>query len=245
MKKNMFLILIVILIGPSFVKANNDNIYKVVSFAEKYYKTVYYSSNDYSTMSINPGLYFKTEEISKEEYDHNVMVNAASIETTYKKLTTYILKSGDYYRYKVVLSWKNFPKIRSYDIIGIGFYPSVKIKGTTLFFTQEYCKKSEGCKTSTTHNPQKFSSGAGTSFKLPEGDLTSLTQTFYFNVDKNTDATIVKQSAAGDYAHAIKTVSISQAKNYTVNSLGISVVGTNANNFDGIDSATAIWTGKW
>lgn len=248
MKKFNCLLLILLFI-PCGIKANIMDKKEVVSINEKYYKTTYYLNPNYFPLSTISNSSSNSIEITKEEYDsidEQIITNGnASVETTYKKLTTYILESGNYFRYKVVLTWKNFPKVRSYDIIAIGFYPSVKMRGTIPNFSQKYCKKNNDCKTITTNNPQKFTQGVGTTFKLPEGDLTSLSQTFYFDVEKNTDATIIKQIAAGDYSHSIRSVSLSEGKNYTATQNGISIIGTNANYFDDIGNATAVWTGNW
>lgn len=44
---------------------------------------------------------------------------------------------------------------------------------------------------------------------------------------------------ADDYSHVIRSVSVSQGKKYTVNSIGMSIVKTNAKKFDSMDYATA------
>ena len=137
-------------------------------------------------------------------------------------MTTSITKNGNYYRFKNVLHWKSIPSTRSYDIIGIGHYQSVAIYGTT-HFNQEYCFNSGACYNSTTNYPQIFSSGAGTSFQLPSGSLSSLDQTFYFDVQKNTSATITTLKAVGDYSHATSSISLENSKKYTINISGISL----------------------
>ena len=212
----------------------------------KYYKTI-----DYHSL-LNQEDFSYTISISKEEFDNadpkenskSILSNSATVETTYKKMTTTIVQNGSYYKYKNVLMWKNIPSTRSYDIIGIGFYPSVKVKGST-HFEQYYCYTSGSCTTTTTNYPQVFTTGAGTSFLLPNGNLSSLKQTFYFNVEKNTSATIIRQLAAGDYSHATSSISLNNSKKYSVNSNGILLNGSIANYYDEISQATAIWEGTW
>ena len=223
----------------SFAKAEDGNI---ILENTKYYKTVTYLVNS-SNINNLPVTY----EITEEEYN-NANVNepkaSSTIETTYKKMTTSITQNGSYYRYKNVLLWKIAPSTRSYDIIGIGFYNSVKVKGST-HFEQYYCYTGGSCYTTTTNYPQIFSTGAGTSFLLPSGNLSSLKQTFYFDVEKNTTATIIRQLAAGDYSHATSSISQTNSKKYSVNSNGISLNGSIVSYYDNINTATAIWEGTW
>ena len=216
-----------------------------------YEDTKYYKTINYRLLS-NEKEFSYTTIVSKEEFDNadlmenskSTLSNSATVETTYKKMTTTIVQNGSYYKYKNVLMWKNIPSTRSYDIIGIGFYPSVKVKGST-HFEQYYCYTSGSCTTTTTNYPQVFSTGAGTSFLLPNGNLSSLKQTFYFNVEKNTSATIIRQVAAGDYSHATSSISLSNSKKYSINSNGILLNGSVVNYYDEISQATAIWEGTW
>ena len=155
MKKVWGLILFSTLISMLFLTTckAEDNI---LSTSTKYYKTTYYES------TLNSWSY--TNEITKEEFDSaaiiekpkSILSSSATIETTYKKMTTTISQNGNYYKYKNVLMWKNMPSTRSYDIIGIGFYPSVKVNGST-HFEQYYCFTSGSCTTTTTNYPQTYS----------------------------------------------------------------------------------------
>lgn len=243
MKKTVLFIIAFILLLPIIVSAEEiDSSHEET----KYYKTMTYENMELGEKQIIT----LTTEITQEEYDNvnvetvNISRASASTETTYKKMTTTITQNGNYYRYKNRLVWKNIPKVRSYDIIGIGFLASVKVKGNT-FFEQDYCYDSGSCYTSTTNYPQTFSTGVGTSFAIPTGDLSSLSQTFYFDVEKNTSYTIVSQKAYGDYSHATSTVSLANSKKYSVASGGISLDTTIYNSYDAINKATASWSGSW
>lgn len=214
----------------------------------KYYKTI---TNSYSNENLL--LYSNlidsnstTIEISEDEYNNvNLgLLPLASVETTYKKLTSSIYQNGNYYRYKADLYWKNIPSRKSYDIIAIGFNQSVKAVNNRIFFYQNYCQSDGICNTSSTHSPQIFSGGVGTSFKLPDEQITSLNQTLYFDVEKNTSATIISQTAAADYSHATKIISFSDAKRYTVGLSGISLNGTSSY-YDSINTANTTWSGNW
>jgi hypothetical protein len=225
----------------SSVNAEED----IVASSTKYYKTISYVGNN--NMSFNNNISI-TYEITEEEYNNanisNEPKNSSTIETTYKRMTTSITKNGSYYRYKNVLYWKNIPSTRSYDIIGIGHFSTVKVHGST-HFEQYYCLTSGPCYTTTTNYPQTFSVGAGTSFLLPPGNLSTLKQTFYFDVEKNTSLTIITQEAYGDYSHAITNVSLNNSKKYTVNYTGISLDGSIINSYDSINKAQVVLNETW
>jgi len=249
MKKIFFLLLFVFLTFlPNLLKAEetNDEKLQVLSQTVKYYKTI---SNSNSSTINN---YLDTEnktitiEITEEEYNNaNVDVRPMNfIETTYKKLISTIYQNGSYYRYSATLTWKNIPSTRSYDIMGIGFYRSVKILNNNVYFYQDYCQTNGTCKRSSTYVPQVFDGGAGVSFKIPDENLTSLSQTIYFDVTKNSTGTVVSQLAAADYAHATKTITMTNSKKYTVNSAGITLNGISSY-YDSINTANTTWNGSW
>ncbi len=229
-----------------------ENEFYTVSEETIYLKTItYYNSGDICAVDNYSIVTSNTYEISEEEYNNSSfnqhVINDSSriIETTYKKMTTSILTNGNYFRYKNVLIWKNMPTIRSFDIIAIGFLPSVKLHSNPIFL-QEYCISGNGCKSNTSNTLQIFSSGVGTSFKLPTGDLYSLKQTFYFDVEKNTSSTIISQNAYGDYAHATKIISETNAKKYSiVQSNGIVLSPSISDYYDKISVANASWSGSW
>ncbi len=246
-------ICIAMLLNVPLVSAQN---YDMVSQKVKYYKTItYYNKNDLLLNNLNSNLnfipYSETFEISEEEYlkasDDNNQNNAnpVSSETTYQKMTSSIYSNGSYYRYKNEMEWKKMPTVRSYDIIAIGFNQSVKLHGNT-YFLQEYCYTNGTCASSTSNDSQVFASGAGTTFKLPTGTLSSLKQTFYFDVEKNTSSTIVSQYAFSDYSHAIKTITKENAKKYSVSrSLGIVLNSSIDSYYDVFSVADASWSGTW
>ncbi len=174
----------------------------------------------------------------------NNVNGSAYVETSYKKLTTTISNNGSYYRYKAVLNWKNFPKVRSYDTIAIGHYASVKLRGI-LHFEQTYCITDGTCRTIQAYYPTTQDAGSAATFKVPTGDMTSLSQTLYFDVQKSVDATIVSQKATGDYAHAVENVTIGKARNFTISNSGIIFASSSKDSFDEIPPAQATWSGSW
>jgi len=254
MKKILYILFATIFICPLFVRAEEIESEEVLSETKKYYKTVVVQ-DDSSVISLgNDGgeILSYTEEISKEEFDAvdpnesniETLSSTMTIETTYKEMTTTITKNGSYYRYKVTLDWKLLPKIRSYDVIAIGHYKSVEL-ASSIYFQQEYCTSLYNCTTSTSATRKETSSGSGAVFKLPTGTYLTLSQKLYFDVKKATDATVIKQVAIGDYSHAIKNISSSISKTFSVNVDGIYFSNTNTSYFDSINPAISVWTGSW
>lgn len=249
MKKIVFLIFIMVIgILPITTYAKNNDDLILLSETTKYYKTVtLFPTDSLMKNSENSEL---SIEITEEEYNqasnialYNITGNG-STETNYKKITTSIYQNGNYYRYKIDLSWKTMPSTRSYDIIAIGINPSVKI-ASSLHFNQYYCFTNGQCINNGTFYEKKSSTGAGASFKLPTGNLNSLSSTLYFDVSKNVDATIIQQDAYGDYSHATKTVSVSQAQNYNIGATGINLNSSIRNSYDSVSVTRAIWSGSW
>lgn len=247
--KKIFLVVFAVcsmMLIPNIVLAKKDSIEELKKLSEtvKYYKTMEARNiQQLNTNSLNSSY---TTEISKEEYDSANNTNSinASIETNYKKMTTTIYQNGSYYRYQTKLEWKTMPKTRSYDIIAIGINPSVSI-ASSISFNQYYCFNNGECKNNSTYYSKSTASGGGASFKLPTGDLKVLNSTIYFDVKKNINATILKQDAYGDYAHATSSVSNTQSQNYTMNTLGINLNSSISNLYDSIPVAQATWNGNW
>ena len=242
MKKIAFVFFAFVVMLPILVNAEENE--EVISETTKYYKTITFNNSVCAVSGVcNDSI---TVEVSKEEYDNYVEPETrdTTVETTYKRLNSSITQAGSYYKYRALLTWKNMPSKRSYDIIGIGFYQSVKILGNNLSFHQDYCISGGSCQTTYLNYPQVFVSGAGTSFLLPSGTLTSLSEELYFYVEKNTTATIIEQLCAADYAHATKTISLTNSKKYTVSGTGV-VHNGNSSYYDAMNSADAYWHGTW
>ena len=222
MKRIVYLLLIIIMM-PTYVSADT------------------FDTDEYIVASNTR--YFKT--ITRTKPSVNVIANNNSdiVETTYKRLTSNISKSGSQYKYTAILSWKNVPKVRSYDILGIGYLPSVKIDGD-ITFTQKYCNDGN-CTTSTSFTSKKTSTGCSAIFKLPSSTIDTLEQRMSFLVEKNTSNNIVSQVAAGDYAHATSTVTQSNAQNHTISESGLSLKTSIFNSYDTISTAKATWSGTW
>ena len=248
-KKGLSLILALLLVVPFAVHASDEDFY-VVASETKYYKTIHYAP-EVSTFSADSNALYKTVEISKDEYDavntdDNAVepCDATGISTEYKYMETSILANGSHYRYKNILLWKKYRKTRSYDIMSIGYPSNVKpyMAGT---FSQYYCIAGGSCKTESNGSFLNFDNAIGVSFKLPSGTLTSLKETLYFDVKKNTNATITAQSASGDYAHAQKTTTLTESKKYSASTSGIYLASSVRNKYDEIPEAHVSWNGSW
>ncbi len=250
MKKNFILAFVVASIMFVFpILVNAETVTDDYVETTKYLKTVtHYGNNFLLSNNINSSM---TYEVSENEYnnagDRPIITRDASgaVETTYKRMTVSIAKNGSYYRYKNILVWKTIPSQRSYDIIGIGFYSNLKLH-SSVNFIQEYCYSGGSCTSSTSHNPQTFTAGAGTTFKLASGSLSTLKATIYFDLEKKTSATLVSQDAYGDYSHATSSISLTNAKKYSVvGSSGIVLDSSITSYYDSMGCAHAHWTGTW
>lgn len=256
MKKSLIMIAaLAIAISPSLVSAKEViNVEKEEILAEttKYYKTITkydnLSINAYSSNTVNHSNSY-SEEISKEEYDAAEestisTQESASVETNYKKMTTTIYQENGNYKLKNELNWKTMPSVRSFDIIGIGTNQSVKVAGG-IMFNQYYCVSGGSCTTSYSHTPKIGSYGAGATFQLMTGGLSTLRITMYYTLSKNTTATITGLDAYGDYSHATSSISHSDAQNYSVNLGGINLNSSISGKYDSIQSAHAYKSIYW
>ncbi|MBR6949708.1 MAG: hypothetical protein IKH54_05960 [Bacilli bacterium] len=256
MKKSLlFLAAVAAILCPTLVHAQEmptiESTEEPLAETTKYFKTVTNLEEarlQINSMGENERQASYSVEISEEEYNNAPTEpergNPASVETTYKKLTTTITAVSSYYQYKTVLFWKTIPSVRSHDIIGIGMPSNVQVYGTPDF-QQYYCYSGGNCYTSSAYVPKTGTYGAGATYKLAEGTLTTLKATFYFDIIKNTSSTLTGLSAAGDYAHATTTVSSDTAQNYSVVGGGLSLNSSISGYYDSIQSAIATMSVYW
>lgn len=241
----LFAILLIIPISTLALVQDSEE-QKIVSQNTKYYKTIEYIESNNLLYSTKKPL-VETIEITKEEFEteeNTIITNQSTIiNTSYKRMTSTISKNGNGYRYSNEVFWKKTPVTRSYDIIAIGFNKNVKVK-SNVSFKLEYTNNSGNIVTSTTNYLQKFTTGVGTVFEMPSGDVTNITVTLSFDVEKNTTETLYAQDIYGDYAHATSIISLANAKKFTVNDAGIVLNGTSSY-YDEISTANVTYVGTW
>ncbi len=257
MKKKKYLIIFLLLFVCFIANVNAENLLddneleEVVAQTTKYYKTVTVLNDSSLMRAANQSeVHSITTEISEEEYnsispDNNISPQSVSIETTYKRLTATISKYNSYYyKYKGDLTWKLMPSTRSYDVIGLGYFASVKLSGE-IDFEQSYCTVNGVCDTiNSGYYNYKGVNGSGVVFPLPDMPLASLTQSIYILVEKtNSSTTVVEQELDADYAHAQKSISYSMAKDIYIDTCGIQPA--NYTYYDSMNEATVKWTGTW
>ncbi len=195
-------------------------------------------------------IHSNTNEVTEEEYNDDMILNmrsTATTETTYKRMVTTIAQAGTKYRYKVTLTWKQLPKVRSYDIIGIGIEPSLVTITSDIVFNQTYCISNSCTNTNSYVSESRDFTGAGVNFKLASNSgITGLRSYFYFDVSKQTPSqTLTVQYADGDYSHATSTISSSLSALFYVNQIGIVLYDSIEGYYDAITSAEAEWSGSW
>lgn len=246
---------------PIIVSANNEEFnddydYNLLSSNTKYYKTITIIDNSNINLAsniLNDNIIMSyTEEITEKEYENvneedeiQIQSSSNTVQTEYKKLTVSILENGTKYMYTAVLDWKKMPAVRSYDIIAIGYYQSVKT--TSLSYQTDYCLNNGSCYKNNVYNSKITASGSGATFKLPESkDLKSLKNTLKLYMDKNVnDATIIEQNAVADYAHAVKTVSSALAQEYSINLSGIALTSNNISSYDDMSNVSTKLSCSW
>ena len=214
---------------------NKDNTATLVSKNQKYYKTIYTDLNGSSY----------TTEITKAEYDNQSMIDPrGTVNTTYKNIISTMSKLTSTFRYKVSVAWNRIPSTRSYDIIGVGFGDDVSI-ATPVYFTYHYCYSDGSCTNSTLNYGMKSLSTGGTAvYKIPSGDIRSLSSALYYDVEKDTTGTITSLEMCGDYSHATSTVTSTQYSGHSINITGI-LLGGYAGYYDATPCAMSSWAGSW
>lgn len=244
----------ILLLTPFFVKAETEERVKVAEDI-KYFKTVTILSNSEVMRTGNLGeVSSLTTEITEEEYnsvdtstDNTISPRgliSEAVETTYKRLATTMYSGTRLFTYETTLNWKLIPSTRSYDIIGIGHYATVRIDGNVRFW-QNYCRSANQCYTSSTYYGPSYVNGAAAIFKVPTGTLTSLEQIIEIDVEKAVSSTIYEQIAVGDYAHATSSISETNAQRLYVDCGGIRLDSSIEDYYDVIAETTATWTGSW
>ena len=249
LKFTLAFILVIPLIAMAEEKASIDE-FEIVGETTKYYKTVTIM-NDSEIMSIvSPEVTSFTTEITKEEYDsvdlqELYQLNTyTTVQTEYKTLKTTMSKNSTMYQYRVDLTWKNIPKVRSFDIIAIGHYSTVE-PVTGPIANQNFCEGNGDCYEGMGATLISGVNGSAAVFSLPSNSLTSLSQYMYFNVQKSSSGTVKNQTAAGDYAHATKTITRDNAKKLRVDVVGIIHDSSVESYYDTISAAIVNWTGSW
>lgn len=259
----LLLLVVSIFIFPFFVNAENVNKNQydeehaiLIDKTTKYLKTVTVYENierdSYGNIKNGDVISSDTYELTKEEYEASNFENtevtrgSTTITANYKIMTTTLTYSNGVYRYRNQVNWTTFPSVRSFDVIGIGHYSDVTISGTPSFVL-EYYTLSGAHFTTYFYTAQSWSRGDSATFNLPLPNLSSLTITYSYDVQKVGSGTITSQVAVGDYAHGIdSSLTLSQALNHEViQGLGICHNSSVANKFDTMPEAATYWSGTW
>ena len=221
----------------------NANLTPVEAMTTKYIKT--------TTITRGNDIISIDEEVTKEEYDNSekeIQIRASGTsETTYKRMTATITTyNSSMMKYRNYLYWKQIPSNRSYDINAMGYESSYVKYASTINFYQMYTQNYVTT-TSTGFYSKRTTTGAGASFQLPSGTITSLVSDMYIYVEKvNANITITNLVGAGDYAHATSSVTSTQAQNYTINHVnGIVLDSSISNKYDSMSPAYVYWSGTW
>lgn len=215
---------------------NKDLNAQIVSVNSKFYKSIYTDLNG------NPQIV----ELTEEEYDNESSTQMRGyVQTEYKRMDAYIIQiDNTYFRHKVTLNWRKMPVVRSYDIIGLAFEnDNITIPGLVQF-EYYYCIDASHCYTDGTYyyHAKNYNGGSAV-YKFPTS-ANSMSVTLFYDVIKDTSATITSQLINGDYAHATENVDYDIFSNHTMTSGGLAL-GTSSPYYDSIPSVTTGWVGTW
>ena len=214
---------------------NKDLSATLLAKTKKYYKTVYPTYGNSYTVEVTEDEYNNHDDVSLRGY----------VETTYKTIVSTISTiNSSTSRFKVSESWKNIPVVKSYDVIGVGFNGNIHIdNGITFNYT--YTLSSGATYTESTYYFKNYSSTGGTTtFKLPNS-FVGLSSMMYYNVVKDTGASVSSLYMCGDYAHATTTVTGNQAASHDVDIGGINFSSSVVNKFDETPCANSSASVSW
>ncbi len=218
-------------------KDNKDLDAKLVATSHKYLRI------DYPMYGVN-----EITELTEQEYldetSGRIPTLRGEVSTIWLHEVGTITQNGSKYRYKNSVNWYNLPDERYYDVIGIGFDTAVAID-SSVYFNYIYMN-SDGTYTSSTlyYNKKSLSTGGTTTYKLPT-TMYSLSANIYFDVVKNTNDTLTELEFCADYAHALYSLTSSQAANHGIGSLGISFDASVYNYFNQIPCADTYASVNW
>ena len=189
-----------------FVNQNN------VEFTKEEYDFISYMFWDgaQENMDLDDYNNFINSDIMNGDLDSNIyydipLTRATSIEEANKTLK--IVKSCSSNCFvSVTLTWKKFPTVKSYDVIG------AYLDGTSLVNNPATSITTNGTITTTYKDIKKSNNGFGVSVKLPTyGTSMIINQSFRVNKGGTVYAS---------YQHAIKNMSLSNSQNYTFSRSG-------------------------
>lgn len=189
-----------------FVNQNN------VEFTKEEYDFISYMFWDgaQENMDLDDYNNFINSDIMNGDLDSNIyydipLTRATSIEEANKTLK--IVKSCSSNCFvSVTLTWKKFPTVKSYDVIG------AYLDGTSLVNNPATSITTNGTITTTYKDIKKSNNGFDVSVKLPTyGTSMIINQSFRVNKGGTVYAS---------YQHAIKSISLSNSQNYTFSRSG-------------------------
>lgn len=224
---------------------------KVTNEKKYFLTTTIYDENNVVISTLN-------NEITKEKYDNldlNDYNNQYSlnyeknnkIETNAKVLDLTVISPSDNVSKVSVystLTWKNIPKVKSYDVIAIMFNIPAVIHD---FMGMQISNLQTSSERVTEYNPggtnsNVFTNGIGVSMNIHDDVTKSLALALQINATVDGGGEILTS-----YQHATSTVTLEQSKGYTLSVAGLGHVinFTNSsvkNKYDGMEGTTVVYS---
>lgn len=160
--------------------------------------------------------YVILDDNKTEDSNSGITTYGAAYETTYKRLTLSTYCSGSYCAATTYLTWKKNPSVRSYDVIG------VRILSTTFYDTTAGVALKSGGKVYGSEAKVTASNGIGNVVKLTSGDVEYAQQITHIT---NGSGTVF-----ASYQHAVKSITLAQAKAFSFSGSGPGSVFNWSNN---------------
>ena len=204
---------------------NKDLDATLVASNTKYYKTVVPTYGQSYSVEVTPLEYMQHQQQGTAQIQ-------GILYTYYRQEVSTISANGTTkYRYKLSTIWTNWPSVYSYDVTAIGFINSVYISSPSVYFNFVYGDATGNHSSTAYYDKKKTSLGGSAVYKMPT-NVISLSTNIFFDVMKNTNDTLTELEFCGDYAHALYSVTSTQAANHVVNSGGIDFDGSVINYYD-------------
>ena len=187
------------------------------------------TSTKYIETTYNQNLQLTTErEVTEQEYNNFNPVmpllddEAASYETTMKKLVMSIVGGTTWNYATVVATWKAIPSTRSYDLIGFYGY-GFEFGNGTQGGEQVYILNGAYNEISYAWNGtniQRHTNGFGISMNIVNSDITYL----QLIADVDVKATVTHPTLYASYQHAQRELSLEDSQSYTLGGSGLGSV---------------------
>lgn len=224
---------------------------KITNEKKYFLTTTIYDENDVAISTLNSEITKeKYDEFDSDDYNQQYLLDYetnSKIETNAKVLDLTVISPTFASRNISVystLTWKNIPKVKSFDVIATMFKIPVVMND---FMGMQISNLKSSSERITEYNPggtnsKVFTNGVGVSMNIHDDVTESLALALQINATVDSAGSIYTS-----YQHATSTVTLEQSKGYTLSEQGLGHVinFTNSsvrNKYDGMEGTTVIYS---